>query len=186
MHLFDAEDKLKKYSSVFEIMDDYFGTRLQMYQTRKDFLVDAIQKELVLLSNKAKYLEEVLSGVVDLRRKTRAEVGELLSSRDYNVVEEDMDFKYLTKMPMDSVTSENVLKLNREFQTKQGELEVLKITSDRQMWIQELSALTSAYSEYKQGRERLQAGGEEVKSKKRSATKSNVVVNKKVKPLEVV
>ena len=186
MHLFDAEDKLKKYSSVFEIMDDYFGTRLQMYQTRKDFLVDAIQKELVLLSNKAKYLEEVLSGVVDLRRKTRAEVSELLSSRDYVVVEEDMDFKYLTKMPMDSVTSENVLKLNREFQTKQGELEVLKITSDRQMWIQELSALTSAYSEYKQGRERLQAGGEEVKSKKRSAAKSNVVVNKKVKPLEVV
>jgi DNA topoisomerase-2 len=132
-------------------------------------------------------LEEVLSGVVDLRRKTRAEVSELLSSRDYNVVEEDMDFKYLTKMPMDSVTSENVIKLNREFQTKQGELEVLKITSDRQMWIQELSALTSAYSEYKQGRERLQAGaGEDAKSKKRSATKSNVVVNKKVKPLEKV
>lgn len=186
MHLFDAEDKLKKYSSVFEIMDDYFGTRLQMYQTRKEFLVDAIQKELVLLSNKARYLEEVLSGVVDLRRKTRAEVRELLSSRDYNVVEEDMDFKYLTKMPMDSVTSENVLKLNHEFHSKQTELEVLKITSDKQMWIQELTALSSAYSEYKQGRERLQAGaGEEVKSKKRSATKSNVVVNKKVKPLVV-
>ena len=187
MHLFDAEDKLKKYSSVYEVMDDYFGTRLQMYQTRKEFLVDAIQKELVLLSNKARYLEEVLSGVVDLRRKTRAEVSELLSCRDYNVIEEDLDFKYLTKMPMDSVTSENVLKLNREFQTKQAELEVLKITSDRQMWIQELSALTTAYSEYKQGRERLQAGsGEEAKNKKRSATKSNVVVNKKVKPLEKV
>ena len=187
MHLFDAEDKLKKYSSVYEIMDDYFGTRLQMYQTRKEFLVDAIQKELVLLSNKARYLEEVLSGVVDLRRKTRAEVSELLSSRDYDVVEEDGDFKYLTKMPMDSVTSENVTKLNREFQTKQTELEVLKITSDRQMWIQELTALTSAYSEYKQGRERLQAGaGEDIKSKKRSATKSSVVVNKKVKPLEKV
>jgi DNA topoisomerase-2 len=39
MHLFDAEDKLKKYETVEEIIDDYFVTRLQLYVKRKEHLI---------------------------------------------------------------------------------------------------------------------------------------------------
>jgi hypothetical protein len=44
MHLFDANDKLKKYASVVDIIDDYFDTRLQLFQVRKDYLIDALTK----------------------------------------------------------------------------------------------------------------------------------------------
>jgi DNA topoisomerase-2 len=68
MHLFDANDKLKKYEKVEEIIDDYFETRLQMYQIRKDYMINALEKELILLSNKAKYIRENLDGTIDLRK----------------------------------------------------------------------------------------------------------------------
>ena len=71
MHLFDAADKLRKYSSVKEIIDDYYVTRLQLYQQRKEHMIKTLSQELLVLTNKVTYIKEVLEGTVDLRKKRR-------------------------------------------------------------------------------------------------------------------
>jgi DNA topoisomerase-2 len=58
MHLFDANEKLQKYNKITEIIDAYYETRLKLYNERKVFMINNIEKELVLLSNKAKYIKE--------------------------------------------------------------------------------------------------------------------------------
>ena len=158
MHLFDANDKLKKYASVRDIIDDYYGTRLQMFQTRKDYMINSLTKELVLLSNKSKYIKENLDGTVDLRRKKREEVSKLLKDKSYNVIDDDEDFKYLVKLPMDSVTEENVAKLLKEHGDKAAELEVVKSRTIQQMWSGELDTLSSEYAKYREERERSISG----------------------------
>ena len=155
MHLFDAEDKLKKYENVCEIIDDYFDTRLQMYQVRKNYLIMAITEELLLLSNKVKYIKEVLEGTVDLRRKKKDEVSAMLLEKGYNVIDEDADFKYLTKLPMDSVSQENVEKLENDHQNKMVELDNVKATTIQQMWLKELVVLETEYLHYKEIRSRV-------------------------------
>jgi DNA topoisomerase-2 len=174
MHLFDAEDKLKKYAAVSDIIDDYYGTRLHLYQTRKDYMIAALTKELVLLSNKSKYIKENLDGTIDLRRKKREEVNLLLSQKGYDVIDEDTDFKYLVKLPMDSVTEENVAKLMKEHGDKAVELEVVKSRTIEEMWLGELDTLSSEYAKYREERKRSMMG---VVVKKTSGTK----VVKKVK-----
>jgi len=158
MHLFDANDKLKKYANVRDIIDDYYGTRLQMFQTRKDYMINSLTKELVLLSNKSKYIKENLDGTVDLRRKKREEVSELLKNKSYSVIDDDEDFKYLVKLPMDSVTEENVAKLLKEHGDKAAELEVVKSRTIQQMWSGELDTLSSEYAKYREERERSISG----------------------------
>jgi len=158
MHLFDANDKLKKYAKVSDIIDDYFDTRLHLYQVRKDYMIDALQRELVLLSNKSKYIKENLDGTIDLRRKKREEVNQLLLKKKYDVIDEDTDFKYLVKLPMDSVTEENVAKLLKEHGDKASELEVVKSRTIQQMWSSELDALSSEYAKYREDRERSVSG----------------------------
>lgn len=162
MHLFDAQDKLKKYDCVQNIIDDYFETRLQLYQTRKDYMINALEKELILLSNKSKYITEVLNGTIDLRRKKYEEVVSLLSEKGYDKLNkengENGDYKYLTRMPMDSVTEENVEKLQQEHKNKLLELENIKNTTIYQMWSNELEILKNEYMEYKENRERLMSG----------------------------
>ena len=106
MHMFDANIRLKKYRSVREIIDEFYHIRLELYVKRKAFLVEQLQHKLLKLSNKAKYIQENLTGTVDLRKKTYTQVDELLTNRKYDKIEGD--YKYLTKMPMDSVTNENV------------------------------------------------------------------------------
>jgi DNA topoisomerase-2 len=141
MHLFDANDKLKKYSTVEQIIDDYFIVRLDLYQKRKDYMIAEIEKELVLLSNKTKFIQENLDGTIDLRKKKREEVVAILNSKKYAVLEEDIEYKYLTKMPMDSVTEEHVEKMNKDCNNKKIELEEIVKTTIHNMWVQELDAL---------------------------------------------
>ena len=185
MHLFDADDKLQKYEKVSDIIDAYYDVRLKLYQTRKNYLIDAIEKELVLLSNKAKYIKENLEGTIDLRKKKKEQVLEMLESKGYDIIDDDSDYKYLTKMPMDSVTEENVEKLLTEKGNKEAELATIKGTTINKMWNTELDNLLEQYLEYKEVRQRLM-DGEETKLKKKKVTSKGAIVKKSAKNLIVL
>jgi DNA topoisomerase-2 len=180
MHLFDAHDKLEKYSRISDIIDAYYDVRLELYGTRKDYMIDALEKELLLLSNKAKYIKENLDGTIDLRKKKREHVIQLLEEKGYDKIEGDDEYKYLVKMPMDSVTEENVDRLMKERGGKQTELEVVKATTIHQMWKSELDKLREQYIEYKEDRARLLSGEEK---KKKVVSKGTV---KKVAKKEII
>ena len=158
MHLFDAQDKLKKYANVCEIIDDYFETRLKLYQVRKEYLIDALTKQLVVLSNKSRYIKDVLEGEIDLRKKTKEQVSKMLSSKGFTILDEDIDYKYLVKLPMDSVAEENVLQLEKEHKCKANELELVKTKSIQKMWEDELTSLEVEYGKYQEDRIRSQNG----------------------------
>ena len=145
MHLFDANDKLKKYDRVQDIIDDYFVTRLDLYQKRKDYMVDSLSKELLVLSNKSRYIRELLVGTIDFRNKKKEAVIQMLNEKKYSVMNDDEEFKYLTKLPMDSVTEENVERLNKEHADKVSELDYVKTTSTSEMWLKELDVLEKEY-----------------------------------------
>jgi DNA topoisomerase-2 len=141
MHLFNDEEKLMKFDNEKEIVDSYFPVRLKYYQKRKDYMVDALQKELTLLSNKARYIQENLDGEIDLRKKKREEILEMMVARKYAVIEDDTDYKYLLKMPMDSVSAENAEKLINDRINKEAELCVIQSTAIENMWLKDLDEL---------------------------------------------
>ena len=165
MHMFNHECKLHKYESVVEIIDEFYDVRLKLYGKRKAYLVDNMEKKLVKLSNRAKYIQNVLSGTVDLRKKNSHQVTEMLTSKGFVMI--DGDFKYLIKMPMDSVTEENVESIMKEKENTETELDKLKSTTLEKMWSNELNKLLKEYSSYKQKREKIQ-------NTKTSSAKKNV------------
>jgi DNA topoisomerase-2 len=154
IHMFNGDRKLKKYDNVDELVRDYYGVRLAMYGKRKAHLLDAMSKKMILLTNKAKYIEYNLIDKIDLRRKTADAVHAMLAKHSFDMV--DGDYKYLVKMPMDSVTNENVDKLKKERDDTMKELEALKQTTLEQMWMRELETLEIKYAQYKKIREDLQ------------------------------
>ena len=175
MHLFDADDKLKKYNTIPEIIDDYYVKRLEMYQIRKDYLIDEIRRALILLDNKARYIQENLDGTIDLRKKKREEVNKMLTDKGYDMVNGDEDYKYLTRMPMDSVTEENVKKLMDEQEKKNKELVDIQSTTITEMWLQELLILEEEYISFKGEKDRMMDSSVVLKKKTKS---------KKVKKIE--
>ena len=185
MHLFDSKDTLQKYENVSDIINSYYDVRLNLYKERKEYLIDALEKELVLLSNKAKYIKENLDGTIDLRKKKKEEVIEMLETKGYHKNEDDQEYKYLVKMPMDSVTEENIERLLKDKNNKDVELETIKSMTINKMWLNELEILKTLYIEYKDGRTRLMNGDEPVNKKKvTSKTSSKKIIKKQTLIIE--
>ena len=158
LHLFDHMQRMRKFEKVEDIVDEYFPVRLSYYQKRKDHMIARLEREVMVLHNKARFIEEQCEDKLDLRRKKKDQVTELLTQRGYDKIDGDEDYKYLVSMPMSSVMEENITKLRKERDDKMKELEVLKDTSIETMWNRELEVLKKQYEVMIERRRQRQSG----------------------------
>ena len=161
MHMFDNDCKLHKYKNVHEILQAFYNVRLGIYEKRKQYLLNDMRNKLVKLSNRAKYIQETLAGTIDLRRMKSNAVNDLLTNKGYTKI--DDDYKYLIKMPMDSVTEENVAQIMKEKETTEKDIDVLSKTRVQTLWSRELTKLETEYDKYKQQREKIQSNVVKIK-----------------------
>jgi len=166
MHLFDSQDQLKKYGNVHDIVQDYYATRLDLYGKRKTHQLAVMAAELRVLSNKARYIQELLDGSIDLRRKRGDELTAMLQSKGYDAVEGDVQYKYLLRLPMDSVSEENVQKLLKEKAQKEAEHAALQGTSIEQLWLADLAELRAEYVKQEEKRVAQECNSKPVVAKK--------------------
>lgn len=152
MHLFDAEDNLKKYDTIENIIDDYYQVRLTMYNKRKVYLIKALEEELIVLTNKSNYIQENINNTINLINKKKQDIINTLTEKGYAVIDNDTEYNYLIKMPMDSVTQENSIKLLNDANHKKQQIDNLKNITITQMWLNELELLTKKYILYKKER----------------------------------
>ena len=145
MVAYDKNNELQYYT-VAKIFKEFIPVREDLYIKRKEHLIAVLQKELVRLSNQAKFVQELYADLVDLRKKTPQQVTDMLSTRKYDMV--DGDYKYLTRMPMESVTKEHGDAIIKRCDEKRRELTALENTSTDQMWLNDLEHLESVYEVY--------------------------------------
>ena len=127
-----------------------------------------MEKELIVLSNKAKYIQELLEGTIDLRKKNKEQINLLLQNKNYDILDNDVDYKYLKKMPMDSVSEEEVEKLMKQKSEKQKEYEMIKEKTNYKIWQEELEELKIIYQQYKESRMFTQNNeGKKIKTNKK-------------------
>ena len=139
MNLFDSNEKLKNYNDVKDIINDFYDIRLKFYQKRKDHLIERLTRECDILKNKKNYINEILNETIDLRKKKYDVICKILLDKNYMKL--DNKFDYLIKMPMDSVSEENVEELINKYNIKYDELKDVISTSINQMWINDINVL---------------------------------------------
>ena len=150
MNAFDENEKLVKFNTVQEVITHFMRVRLDIYKKRKAYMVSALQHESMVLSNKARFITEILQGSLEMRHKTSAVVCSILKEAGYDQVNDDANYKYLVTMPMHSVHEEHVLKLMTERDKKKNEMFDLLQLSEKQLWQNELQALRAAYVKVQQ------------------------------------
>jgi hypothetical protein len=80
-----------------------------------------------------------LNDTLDLRNKKQAVIIQLLV--DMGLSEIRGNYSYLIKMPMDSVSQENILTLEKELADLTLEKETLERMTVQQIWLNELNEL---------------------------------------------
>ena len=182
MHMFDADCKLHKYANVEEIIGDFYKVRYAMYEKRKAAQIAILQQRLTKLSNRAKYIQYILVDKIDLRRKKAAEIDKILTDFRFDALDTTLngtaDYKYLIKMPMDSVSEENVDNIMKEKADTETELAELMAMTVERIWLNELNVFEKEYAVYKKKRERIQLGEKPSVGKTASTVKKRIMKKK--------
>lgn len=140
MHLFDPSGTIKKYDSPNAILLEYAKTRLALYQTRKDFLIADIQKQLPYHENVVRFIEDQISDVpsLDFRKKTKLICESLLDEDGYARI--DGSFDYILRLPMSTVTAETIAKHKADLAALRARLTTLEATTPASLWSDDLLA----------------------------------------------
>ena len=166
MNMFNEKKQLHKYKKVEEIIDAHYKVRMNAYERRKHAQVTAMKAKVQELSNRARFIQEVVSNTIDLRKfADDEEMDTALAAKQYNKVDDKYD--YLTRMPMNNMNKTRVQKLLKERDEMVKDLDVLEKTALTTMWLRELEHLEKEYGKYKDMRKKL--------------LESSVVTEKKVK-----
>jgi len=144
MHLFNNKEQLKKYNSPEEIIDEYYDTRLEYYKIRKEFLLNKLNEDLKLISNKTRFISETINDKIDLRKKKKDEIISLLNKMKFDDIYNN-DYEYLRKMPMDSVCEESIEKMKKEKDEITMVINELEASSNQELWLKELLSLKEEY-----------------------------------------
>lgn len=171
MHMFDEAEQLRKYETPESIIDNFVAVRNSVYVSRKAAVLKGLEQEAKKLSNKARFITENLDGTIDLRRKKNAQVVALLGERGFDTINDDESYGYLVKMPMNSVTEENVSRLLAEKAHAVSAADVLRATSEIDLWLGEINDVEKSYGEYTEMRARLDADAAPKKSSKKIGKK---------------
>ncbi|KAL7543375.1 hypothetical protein ACHAXR_013102 [Thalassiosira sp. AJA248-18] len=172
MTVFDNEGKIHKYKTSIDILRMFFHHRLEFYVKRKDMLLDKMGKELKVLSNKARFVEEVCRGELVVSNRKRSELLADLKERGYDLfpkdekkdTEEDNEddqsveespsdaelakgYEYLLGMKIWSLTFERAEELRRQKEEKAKEVKKLEATSPEAIWLADLDAVEEALNE---------------------------------------
>ena len=73
----------------------------------------------------------------------------MLKQREYDVLDNDEEYKYLREMKIEQVEEENMNKLLKERDAKIKELNILNKTKPKTIWKRELTELLKEFEKYK-------------------------------------
>jgi hypothetical protein len=152
MHLFDENGKIRKYSSYGSILKKYAAIRLELYQKRKDYLLDKWKKEINILYWKLKFVENVISEKIVVFRKKTDEIIEQLEDLKFPKIvigdRNNPSYDYLTSMSILKFTEDEVEKLKDQIEKMRKEIGILEGKSPSQIWEEELDDFMDAYNEW--------------------------------------
>lgn len=145
MHLYDKDDRIKKYISVNDILKEFYAIRLNAYTIRKNYYLDKYKKELDALKWKMKFIEEVLDDKIVVYRKKRDDIIAQLVKKKYPILDNDSKYDYLLSLPIHSFTYEKIEELKEKITNKEEEIHELDSKDEKELWEEELNELKEAY-----------------------------------------
>nr|KYP71391.1 DNA topoisomerase 2 [Cajanus cajan] len=147
MHLFDAEGKIKKYENPEQILEEFFPLRLEYYERRKKHILENLERLLLVLDNKVRFILGVVNGEIIVSNRKKAELLIELQQKGFTPMPRKGDYEYLLSMSIGTLTLESVQKLLAEKDEKEKEFEILKATPSKSMWLKDLDELEKKLDE---------------------------------------
>ena len=151
MVLFGSNHQLKKYDAVEDVMNEFCQVRFSFYVQRKNTMLKDTNRELIILQNKLRFLNEVMNGSLDIKNVEETALVRVMRASEYMEMSEKSDedstagFRYLLGMSIRSFTKQKMHELEAEIAKLSATVEKVKATSCHDMWLADLHELEVAW-----------------------------------------
>ena len=147
LHMFTHKGNIKKYENISEILIEWFKNRIYKYHTRKETQLNKMKNEFLIISNKIRFILDVIEGNILIMNKKLKEIEEKLEERKYDRYEKS--YNYLLQLPISQLTADKKEQLEKDVATLELEIKNLEETSIIKIWEDELNELLKEWIKYK-------------------------------------
>jgi DNA gyrase/topoisomerase IV subunit A len=139
----DEFGKLMIFENTSDIIKYFVDFRLKYYHKRKQFLLDKMNRELKILSNRGRFIKAIIDGKLKVNNVSKSIIIEGIEAMNLDKIDDSYD--YLLRMPIYSLTKEMYDKLKEDFTIKKEEIKVLESTDPKDMYILDLTELKKKF-----------------------------------------
>ena len=152
MVAFDSCGKIRRYTSVGEILEEFISARLSIYAKRKEHKLSALKASLVELRAKMAFIAAVIAGSLVIGKTEDsvllAKMNDMMLphlSAQNGTLE---DFEYLLRMRIDRMKASAVHTLELEIKGVEDEICVLENMTPETLWLSDLDDFMAAWTPY--------------------------------------
>jgi DNA gyrase/topoisomerase IV subunit A len=139
----DETGKLMIFESTSDMITYFVNFRLTYYHKRKQFLLDKLNRELKILSNRGRFIKAIIDGKLKVNNVAKSQIIEGIEAMGLDKIDDSYD--YLLRMPIYSLTKEMYEKLKEDFKLKKEEITKLEATDPKDMYIDDLNELKKKF-----------------------------------------
>lgn len=131
--------RIEEFEGIGQIMERYISVRESYYEKRKARQLLDLEVEKNIIISRIAFVGLVVSRTLKLESATDDEIAACLSSN--SIVKVEGGYDYLLSMAIRSITPIGKEQLEKKLIDKQAEIDLLRTTSVKQIWLQELKIL---------------------------------------------
>ena len=146
MVLFDPSNKIKRYESVQDILEEFCNVRYSLYEVRKEGIVKSMEEDLLYIRNKIKFIGEIINNTISLKERDDESLNKELTTKKYSLKEGSYD--YLLNIQVRSMTSKRVNELKDKEDELKKQLENYKKKTIKDIWKAEMDELMKDYNKW--------------------------------------
>lgn len=139
----DENGKLKIFENVDDLITYFVKFRILFYEKRKQKIIDNLEKDIKVLSNKAKFIGYIINQTLEVRNIAKSILIKQLEELSFDKIPDSYD--YLLRMPIWSLTKELWEQIQKELQDVYQELEKIKIVDPKDIYLKDLQELKKKF-----------------------------------------
>ena len=139
----DEGGKLMIFESTEDIINYFVNFRLEYYHKRKAYLLERMNRDLKILSNRGKFIKAILDEKLKVNNVPKIEIIKGIEEMGLEKIDESFD--YLLRMPIYSLTKEVFDKLKADFIEKKAEIQKMEQTDPKDMYVSDLNELKKKF-----------------------------------------
>jgi DNA topoisomerase-2 len=139
MVAFNPDEIIHKYEDTSEIMVEFYNYRLHMYERRRLYMIEELQRLLKLLESKVRFIEYIISKKLLVFRVPKKDIIESLKNLKFDLIDES--YNYLLDMNIASFSMDTIDKFNNEIMEHKKEVDRLLKTTNKDLYREDLQAL---------------------------------------------